>query len=942
VSARFRFGKSLKLVFLLAAFGLSESVSAGDIPVRVATFNIENLNTTSGPQFDAAVDSLQRICADVVCVQEIGSFAVLLALENAAGFSDSVLADTSNAIDANLQAGVLSVYPIVSASTENSISLSGDGSARDLTRNFIVAAIDVPGAAEDVVVISNHWKAGTSDGDEFRRSLESIRAVQASDHFSTHSVPYVIAGDMNDDIGDGGDSPFQFVSLPGGLPGSFSLGNDIAFPVINSVFFPLQDAACNNELSIINALQLDGSDGTRPASGRRLDYLWVSNAATPVASEVYDSVDEGIGGGIAKCGTALPAGTSAQASDHLPVIVDLLVPATAITGACCMDGFCVADQLSAACTCAGGIYQGDGVDCENVDCGSAPTIRLNEIRTDQPGGDPDEFFELVGPPGTSLDGFTYIVIGDGSGASGVVETVIDLTGQSINGSGYFVAAGAGFSLGVPDWETSLSFEDGDNVTHMLVFNFTGMLGDDLDTNEDGVLDITPWAEVVDRVAIILEDNPPVTTEWHYGPPTVGPDGMSAPGHVFRCAEGLNGWQIGPFDPNVGVDTPGVGNACPGACCLPGDCQDVMSSAACDMLGGFYLGFGTDCLTDSCPPFGACCAQGLCTDDTANTACTDGGGTFQGDGTTCGATDCPSGACCTGGMCADDVAQATCEAGAGSYQGDGSTCEAVTCASGPQIHEIRIDSASLSDDEYFELTGDPGMSLDDLTYLVIGDGAGGSGIIDTFVDLDGQSLNGSGLLLVAEDDVGGVTPDFTAGLNFEDGDNVTHLLVAGFTGFLAQDLDTDDDGVLEETPWAVEFDRIAVIEEENPPTGTEFHYGPPTVGPDNGAAPAHVIRCGAGNNGWIVGSVDFDPGVDSPGAANVCPTGACCGAGDACTPELTLGECQGMGGEWFDGANCEDVTCASIPAASTWGMITFFLMTLSVGTVAFRGKPWPVE
>lgn len=902
--------------------------------MRVATFNIQNLSTTSGPQFDAAVDTLQRICADVVCVQEIESFAVLLALESAAGFSDSVLADTSNAIDANLQAGVLSVYPITSATTETSVSLSGDGGARDVTRNFIVASVDVTGAAENLVVISNHWKAGESNADEFRRSIESIRAVQASDAFSTHSVPYVIAGDMNDDIGDGGNTPIQFFSVPGGMPISYSLGNDIAFPVINSVFFPLQNAACNNELSIINALQLDGSDGTRPASGRRLDYLWVSNAAMPVASEVYDSVDEGIGGGIAKCGAALPAGTSAQASDHLPVIVDLLVPADNTTGACCTDGFCVADQLSAECTCAGGVYQGDGVDCEDVDCGSAPAIHLNEIRTDQPGGDPDEFFELVGPPATSLDGLTYLVIGDGSGASGVVETVIDLTGQSINGSGYFVAAGAGFSLGVPDWEMSLSFENGDNVTHLLVFNFTGMLGDDLDTNEDGVLDITPWAEVVDRVAIILEDNPPVTTEWHYGPPTVGPDGMSVPGHVFRCADGLDGWQIGPFDPNVGVDTPGSSNTCPGACCLPGDCQDVTSSSACEMLSGFYLGFGTDCMTGNCPDFGACCAQGLCADDTASTACTDGGGLFQGADTTCDMTDCPSGACCTGGTCEEDVAQATCEAGAGSYEGDGTTCGAVTCASAPLINEIRIDSADPSDDEYFELTGEPGMSLDGLTYLVIGDGAGGSGIIDTFVSLDGQSLDGNGLLLVAEDVVGGVTPDFTTNMNFEDGDNVTHMLVAGFTGFLAQDLDTDDDGALDETPWSAEFDRIAVIEEENPPSGTEFHYGPPTVGPDNGAAPAHVIRCGGGDNGWIVGAADFDPGVDSPGMSNVCPTGACCDNGVVCTPNQTLGECQALGGDWLEAMNCEDVSCASIPAVSSWGMVVFLLIILAAATLVY--------
>ena len=41
---------------------------------------------------------------------------------------------------------------------------------------------------------------------------------------------------------------------------------------------------------------------------------------------------------------------------------------------------------------------------------------INEIRIDQSGGDDDEYFELIGMPGASLDGFTYLVIGDGSGS----------------------------------------------------------------------------------------------------------------------------------------------------------------------------------------------------------------------------------------------------------------------------------------------------------------------------------------------------------------------------------------------------------------------------------------------------------------------------------------------------------------------------------------------
>ena len=56
-----------------------------------------------------------------------------------------------------------------------------------------------------------------------------------------------------------------------------------------------------------------------------------------------------------------------------------------------------------------------------------------------------------------------------------------------------------------------------------------------------------------------------------------------------------------------------------------------------------------------------------------------------------------------------------------------------------ISEIRIDQSGADTDEYFELAGTPGASLDGLTYLVIGDGSGGSGVIDPdFQQLDGTN------------------------------------------------------------------------------------------------------------------------------------------------------------------------------------------------------------
>ena len=92
------------------------------------------------------------------------------------------------------------------------------------------------------------------------------------------------------------------------------------------------------------------------------------------------------------------------------------------------------------------------------------------------------------------------------------EAVVDLAGQVIPASGYFVAAEGTFTLGTADLVANLNFENGDNVTHMLVSGFSGANGDDLDTDDDGVLDVTPWSEVVDLVALLEEANPPSGTE----------------------------------------------------------------------------------------------------------------------------------------------------------------------------------------------------------------------------------------------------------------------------------------------------------------------------------------------------------------------------------------------------------------------------------------------
>lgn len=269
-------------------------------------------------------------------------------------------------------------------------------------------------------------------------------------------------------------------------------------------------------------------------------------------------------------------------------------------------------------------------------------VVINELRSDQPGGDDDEFFELAGPPGLSLDDLTYIVLGDPG--SGAVEFALPLAGNSIGASGYFVAAEMTFTLGVADLTTDLIFENSDNVTHMLVTNFTGAQGDDLDIDDDGVLDSTPWDAIVDLIAVIEEDNPPTDTEYHYGPPAVGPDtstgGSFMPSHITRCPDITGTFFIQPFG-IMGNETPGMPNFCPD--CRPPLSVDCLSDCSADTVTLNWtnddtytdieivrdgvviatIGGADSSYTDAAPPAGSrlYAVRGICTMSSDETECT---------------------------------------------------------------------------------------------------------------------------------------------------------------------------------------------------------------------------------------------------------------------------------------------------------------------------------
>lgn len=152
---------------------------------------------------------------------------------------------------------------------------------------------------------------------------------------------------------------------------------------------------------------------------------------------------------------------------------------------------------------------------------ASASVRFNEVFINPPGTDQGfEFIELKGTAGMSLSGLTVLFIeGDGTGA-GVIDGATSLNSLSIGSNGLFLWRDAANILDAdaatagtqgPDAGTSIFVQDfnpdieNGSFTYMIVSGFTGSLTQDLDTNDDGIFDITPWSSIVDSVALREND-----------------------------------------------------------------------------------------------------------------------------------------------------------------------------------------------------------------------------------------------------------------------------------------------------------------------------------------------------------------------------------------------------------------------------------------------------
>lgn len=294
------------------------------LKIRAMTWNIERLGSVDSEQYLAAKSILSRLEPDVVALNEIEDYeaSALRTLAADLGYQEPFI-PVYNPFG-SLRNVVLSRFPVIDATAHSSAALSGYSSANDTTRLPVEIRIDIPQMRRELVVVSQHWKAGSFTEDGFRRTVDGLRVGQVGQRWDVDTDYVLIMGDVNAEIDSMPDSPSVFNAVPNGLPSSYVLGDDLT-KILSKDGFQNNpfSSLLEQKYSIIDAVQADGRSATRPSSDRRLDYIFGSAPVTAnvLDTEVYDSRDEQLSD-LPKTGDAPARDVSDESSDHLPVVVD--------------------------------------------------------------------------------------------------------------------------------------------------------------------------------------------------------------------------------------------------------------------------------------------------------------------------------------------------------------------------------------------------------------------------------------------------------------------------------------------------------------------------------------------------------------------------------------------------------------------------------------------
>ena len=150
----------------------------------------------------------------------------------------------------------------------------------------------------------------------------------------------------------------------------------------------------------------------------------------------------------------------------------------------------------------------------------ATALVLNEFKANIPEDEhAKQYIELRGTPGTVIDGVYVVQIDGDEDEEGVIDYAYNLDGVTIGSNGLVIVKNADEYNDIPAETTAINdpairtydpdvdgdeYEDGilehDAVTYMLIRTTTALTrGDDLDTDNDGTLNLPADAEILDAV-----------------------------------------------------------------------------------------------------------------------------------------------------------------------------------------------------------------------------------------------------------------------------------------------------------------------------------------------------------------------------------------------------------------------------------------------------------
>jgi hypothetical protein len=206
---------------------------------------------------------------------------------------------------------------------------------------------------------------------------------------------------------------------------------------------------------------------------------------------------------------------------------------------------------------------------------SASAQVINEFSANHVGTDTNEYIEVFGLANTAYTNLSVIQLeGDGGSAQGNIDTIYAVGTTDANGIVW-----SGFLNNI--------IENG-TITLLLVADLSMPVGTDLDTDNNGTLDSTPWSGLLDAVGV----NDGGAGDLTYGNVTLtsalAPAGF-APGGASRIPNGVDtdavsDWLRNDFD-NAGIPGfPGTLDAAGGECLnTPGAPNEIPEPASIVLL-----------------------------------------------------------------------------------------------------------------------------------------------------------------------------------------------------------------------------------------------------------------------------------------------------------------------------------------------------------------------